>query len=312
MGTFLVMRKCPSSVLAAAAALLFVLGGCVQPAEDDPTPTESPGEQQPAAPSPESGLEEEGGEVEGAPDAPLPGPESEPEAPAELVAAIEEAVLTRGTASYEATAMLAGIRRANATGVYAFHGPDRIDFTADLEMSDRSGRDRSAEAVALGGEFYLRPPTQEGMPEDTEWVKRSRADFEDPPEPRALYAEAIRSLAGMRDWSMIAGAGELLPAGSRTVNGERARGYRATVAVLDAMEEVGGSGGAWRVLQDLYAQGVAEVTFTVWVGPDYLPQAIVVQMDSDEGRATADLTFSDWGGTVEFEPPPGDLVWERS
>ncbi|GAB3457178.1 hypothetical protein GCM10027570_39480 [Streptomonospora sediminis] len=306
-------RSLPKAL--AAGALACAVSGCVTapdgggaPAAESsaagtPTGTARPSESpQPPAAQPTGGR----------PDTPIPTPESVPEDPADLVAAIEEAVLTRGTAHYSATASLNGLRRARAEGGYAFHGPDDIDFTARLDMTSREGDDYGARAVAAGGSVYLKPPTTEGMPAGTTWVRRSRADFEDPPRPRALYSEAIRSIAGIRDWSMIAGAADLVPAGGRTVGGVRTTGYRATFAVPEGMRHVGGTGGAWRVLQDLYAQGVAEISFTVWVDDHYLPRVILADMDSAEGPAHVEMEFDDWGSRVDLSAPPGDTVWRRS
>ncbi|MBV2362669.1 hypothetical protein ACFPZ0_08985 [Streptomonospora nanhaiensis] len=310
----------------AAGALAVAVGGCVSAPEGgagggsaesaSPSAEGSPGS---GAETPGSGTPSGGppappgsGPTAGDPDTPVPTPEATPEDPEALVAAIEEAVLTRGTARYSATASLGGVRRAAAEGGYAFHSAESIDFTARLDMTSREGDDYSARAVAVGDAFFLRPPTTEGMPEGTTWIRRSRADFEDPPEPRALYSEAIRAIAGIRDWSMIAGAGDLVPAGGRTVDGVRTSGYRATFAVVDGMAHVGGTGGAWRVLQDLYAQGVREISFTVWVDDHYLPRVVLADMDTDDGPGHVEMTFRDWGAEVDLTAPSGDAVWERS
>ncbi|WP_133743148.1 hypothetical protein [Actinorugispora endophytica] len=291
----------------AAVMTLCVVTGCVQPSQED-------GAGRPPAESSSSSPDGEptAGPVEGDPDTPVQTPEATPEDPADLVAAIERAVLTRRTARYTATASLSGIRRAEATGGYAFHSEDSVDFTADLDMRSRDGDDYSARAVAVGDRFYLEPPTTEGMPDGTTWIGRSREDFEDPPEPRALYAETIRAISGIRDWSMIAGSTDLVPAGGRSVDGVRGRGYRATFTVLDGMQNVSGKGGAWRVLQDLYAQGVRDIDFTVWVDDEYLPLAAVVELEGDGRHGHIDLVFSDWGSTVDFPVPPSSEVWNRS
>ncbi|PSK92249.1 hypothetical protein CLV63_1185 [Murinocardiopsis flavida] len=253
-----------------------------------------------------------GGRVDGDPDTEIDVPGSEPGKPADLVAVIEKAVLTRATANFDATASLNGMRRAEASGGYAFRSEERVDFAVDLDMRARGGGDYSARAVAEDSAFYLKPPTTEDMPKGKSWVRRSRADFEDPPEPRALYAEVIRAVSGIRDWSMIAGASDLVPAGPRTVEGVRGRGYRAEFPVVEGMGHVSGKGGAWRVLQDLYAQGVRDIAFTVWVDDDYLPVAVLVQMDTDEGPGHVDLRFSDWGDDITLPVPAKRDVWRRS
>ncbi|GLU47621.1 hypothetical protein [Nocardiopsis ansamitocini] len=300
---------------AAAFLVLCALSGCVSAPQDDPgsSQTQAPpsgappqGGDSPSPPAPDPGP------VEGDPDTPIPAPDAPPETPGDLVSAIQRAVLTRETVRYQATASLGGIRRAEASGGYVFHAKDSIDFTADLDMRSRSGDDYAAQAVAVGDRFFLKPPTTDGLPSGAEWVGRSRADFEDPPEPRALYSEAIRAISGIRDWSMIAASSELLPSGRRTVNGVTGRGHRATFSVVDGMNNVSGTGGAWRVLQDLSAQGVRQITFTLWVDDDYLPVAVIVQMKSEDGPAHVDLTFTDWGDTLEFPVPDPGEVWNRS
>ncbi|MDA0562916.1 hypothetical protein LG943_00980 [Streptomonospora sp. S1-112] len=299
----------------AAGALAVAVGGCVSAPEGgaaDPSGSASPSAEGSPRPSGDPPAPPESGPTAGDPDTPIPTPEATPEDPQALVDAVEEAVLTRGTARYTATASLGGVRRAGAEGGYAFHSAEDFDFTARLDMTSRDGDDYSARAVAVGDAFFLRPPTTEGMPEGTTWIRRSRADFEDPPEPRALYSEAIRAIAGIRDWSMIAGAGDLVPAGGRTVDGVRTSGYRATFAVVDGMAHVGGTGGAWRVLQDLYAQGVREISFTVWIDDHYLPRAVLADMDTDDGPGHVEMEFSDWGAEVDLTAPSGDEVWRRS
>lgn len=234
----------------AAVAVGFVMWsaqGCVEerggdgsasPPTDAPTsgktpkPSDDADRGSPVPPSPggtgsDGGGSGSGGGVEGDPDADIPDPGGAPETPEDLVAAVEKAVLARKTARFEATASLNGLRRAEADGGYVFRSEERVDFRVDLDMRSRSGGDYSARAVAEGEDFYLKPPSTDGMPDGKSWVGRSRADFEDPPEPRALYSEAIRSISGIRDWSMIAGAGDLVPAGPRTVDGMRGSGYRA-------------------------------------------------------------------------------------
>ncbi|WP_144390140.1 hypothetical protein [Marinactinospora thermotolerans] len=306
------MRRQQSWMVVSAVSVLLGVTGCVK--DEGPNPSEE--ERASTAASPSAGATPGAGgapqAVEGDPDTPMPVPGSSPEAPADLVDAIEQAALTRVTTRFEATATLNGIPRARASGGYAFHEKDRVDFTADLEMSSREGDDYSARSVAVGEDFYLRPPSTEGMPEGTSWVLRSREDFEDPPEPRALYAETIRAISGIRDWSMIAAASDLVPAGARTVDGVRGSGHHATFDVLDGMANVSGKGGAWRVLQDLHAQGVEEISFTVWVDDEYLPLAVLVHMDTEEGPGHVDLTFTDWGTTIEFPLPPRAEVWQRS
>ncbi|PRX95791.1 hypothetical protein CLV72_109405 [Allonocardiopsis opalescens] len=224
---------------------------------------------------------------------------------------MESAAVARGSARFDMSGSLGGAGLASVTGGYVFHSAEEIDFTTTVEFRD-GGTTRTARAVGLGNAVYLRPPTRDGMPPGTEWIRRARSDWEDPPEVTPVYNEAIRSINGIRDWSMIAAAAELVPVGTRTVDGERTTGYRARFEVLAAMRTEGVVGASFRVLQDLYAQGARTVGFIVWVDGGYLPRSVLVSVPTDEGRLMAELNFHGWGEPVAPEAPPDELVWRRS
>lgn len=221
-------------------------------------------------------------------------------------------MLAKGTAAYDITGRNGenGPTFAEVSGEYRFASRKRIDFDAFLSLRDREGEVKKSEGIGVGSAFFLRPPPGSGLPRGKHWLKRDREDFEDPPVYRPLYNEAIRSVNGIQDWSMLAGAARMKPIGRRTFGAVETTGYQARIGVLDALGKV--TRGSRRVLSDLYAQGARSIGFTVWVDKDYLPRAVLVNIELKNRLLLLDVRYSDWGKQVSIAEPPAGQVWNRS
>lgn len=237
-----------------------------------------------------------------------------PTRPPQLVQAIEAAVLAKRTVAYDITGRNGenGPTFAEVSGEYRFNSRRSIDFDAFLSLRDREGTVKKSEGIALGSDFFLRPPRDAGakLPSGKNWIKRDRDDWEDPPVYRPLYNEAIRSVDGIQDWSMLAGASTMKAIGKRTIGDVETTGYQARIQILDAIRKV--DDGSRRVLSDLYAQGARSIGFTVWVDKDDLPRAVLVNIQLKNRLMLLDVRYRDWGKQVSIGAPPAGQVWSRS
>ncbi len=99
--------------------------------------------------------------------------------------------------------------------------------------------------------------------------------------------------------------------GEEDVNGQDAHGYRITVDVARAMDEVPEADRARMedALSQLQASAPPEIPMDVWVTDDGLPVRMVMTMEG-MGGTPADLRmqidYVDFGIDVDIEPPPAD------
>ncbi|MQA97615.1 MAG: hypothetical protein GEV11_24430 [Streptosporangiales bacterium] len=281
------MRRLSVAVLISMSAT--VLAGCVE------APSE-PGQARTARPTPT-----------------MPRPTVRPTRPPQLVDAIEAAVLAKRTVAYEITGRNGGDNGptfAEVSGEYRFNSRNSVDFDAFLSLEDREGETKKSEGIGVGSAFFLKPPPDSGLPRGKSWIRRDRDDWEDPQVYRPLYNEAIRSVDGIQDWSMLAGAAKLKPIGRRTIGDVETTGHQARINILDAMPKV--DDGSRRVLSDLYAQGARSIGFTVWVDKDYLPRAVLVNIELKSRLMLLDVRYRGWGKQVTIAEPPAAQVWRRS
>lgn len=120
------------------------------------------------------------------------------------------------------------------------------------------------------------------------------------------------SAAGMID-SLRGVSNDIKDLGREEVNGEDANGFRVTIDLARALEQVpeADRARAQESMAQLNAMGMAEMPMDVWVTDDGLPVRIVMEMENLGGTGTGSgmrmqMDYVDFGLPVDITPPPAE------
>ncbi len=112
---------------------------------------------------------------------------------------------------------------------------------------------------------------------------------------------------------LLRGAGAVAKVGSDTIDGSEVTHYRATVDLVQALEQRGVPA---PTVQALIATGAStELPIDVWIGADdgfvhRIRFAYDATVNGERVSAELTMTMSDWGTDVSIDVPPADQVFD--
>jgi hypothetical protein len=161
---------------------------------------------------------------------------------------------------------------------------------------------------------YVKLPAISGLvPGGKTWIK---ANVEEAASTAGGDLGQLLGLSGQspaKTLELLRGAGAVVEVGPDTIDGTAVTHYRATVDLVDALEQEGIPPEA---MQALVASGMStKLPIDVWIGADDgLVHKIEVAYDAtvkgESISAKLTMTMSDWGTDVTIDVPPDDQVFD--
>lgn len=180
-----------------------------------------------------------------------------------------------------------------------------VDFETGASSLTMSMMGTEFEMRTLDGHLYMRlPDIGQPMGVTTPWVGM-------PVDGAGAGAyTGSPSAAGMID-SLRGVSNDIEELGRDEVNGEEANGFRVTIDLERALEQVpeADRARAEESLAQLQAMGMAELPMEVWVTDDGLPVRMVMEMEGVDGAAASmrmQMDYLDFGLPVDITAPPAE------
>jgi hypothetical protein len=239
-----------------------------------------------------------------------------------------------GVSKIASVADLGALVQHNASGKNSAHiqlamtipGAGAITAAGDMKFAGAQSAEQMTmtlpgvgdmQMVMVGKTVYMKVPSSlagiAGAPSTKPWTKIDLNGS-------SALSKSLGSTANLADQTdptqlinQIAKAGTITSVRSETLDGVATKHYTITVDVQKMIATMGAGANAAEQ-QAMSALGVKSMPFDIWVNSDNLPvkitNKVAVSGLTGSGASEVDMTvtYTNWGETVNIQPPPADQV----